>query len=233
MIAAVSDASAPPVPGFVDSAFSPLVHQAVTRCLSARPGDGARTALVLGSAMGDATTLDSGSRLLVAGQMHNALLFMQSTANAVLGRISCDFGVTGPLLSLSVDGDLADELLDTAELLLADEEVDRVVVVGVELAATGRAAAAHRGLGTLPPAADRAVAVLIERGDPLPRAPRDAARTDDTPADDARVDAARTDDTPADDARDGRTPHRTTPAHEYGNLRGLMDLAARIQGTTQ
>lgn len=233
MIAAVSDASAPPVPGFVESAFSPLVHQAVTRCLSARPGDGARTAVVLGSAMGDATTLDSGSRLLVAGQVHNALLFMQSTANAVLGRISCDFGITGPLLSLSVAGDLADELLDTAELLLEDEEVDRVVVVGVELAATGRTAEAHHGLGTAPPAEDLAVAVLVERGDPLPRAPRDAAPADGASADDIPTDDTSADDIPADDTQDGVTRHDATPAHEYGNLRGLMDLAARIQGTTQ
>lgn len=220
MIAAVSDASAPPVPGFVDSPFSPLVHQAVTRCLSARPGDGARTAVVLGSAMGDAATLDAGSRLLVAGQVHNALLFMQSTANAVLGRISCDFGITGPLLSLSAAGDLADELLDAAELLLEDEELDRVVVVGVELAATKRTAAAHRGLGTVPPAADLAVAVLVERGAPVPRpAQRSAPRV---PQDgDAPTGA------PAGAPADGAS------AHEYGNLRGLMDLAARIQGTTR
>ncbi|MEK8174119.1 beta-ketoacyl synthase N-terminal-like domain-containing protein [Streptomyces sp. M19] len=129
----------------------------------------------LGLRDGDAATLDAGSRLLVAGQPHNPLLFMQSTANAVLGRLSCDFGITGPLLSLSTADDLAGELLVHAELLLEDEEVDRVVLVGVELAATPRTAAAHRGLGTVAPAADRAVALVLDRGDPYrtrPMTPR-------------------------------------------------------------
>jgi hypothetical protein len=208
VIAAVSGADAPAVAGFVDSAFNPMVHQAVARCLSARPGDGARTAMVLASTMGDATTLDTGSRLLTAGQVHNALLFMQSTANAVLGVLSRDFGVTGPLLALSAAGDLAGELLDAAGVLLADnDELDRVVLVGVELTATARTAAAHRALGTRPPAADLAVAVLLERGDPVPRRDREDHPAGDTPAGHA------------------------TPA-AYGSLRGLVELAATIQGTT-
>ncbi|MDT3396396.1 hypothetical protein RKE29_07035 [Streptomyces sp. B1866] len=207
MIAAVSDADPPPVPGFVESAFSPLVHQAVARALSARPGDGSRTALVLASAMGDAATLDAGSRLLAAGRVHHPLLFMQSTPNAVLGRLSCDFAVTGPLLALSATGDLADALLATGELLLEDEELDRVVLVGVELAATGRTAAAHREMGTGPPAAERAVAIVLDRGDPLHSLLHSP---------------------PLDPPLDALSTSRT----EYGNLRGLAELAARTQGTT-
>ncbi|MFI0774465.1 hypothetical protein [Streptomyces sp. NPDC021212] len=180
--------TAPPVSGFVESAFNPLVHQAVERCLTARPGDGSRTAMVLASTMGDATTLDVGSRLLVAGQVHNPLLFMQSTANAILGLLSRDFAITGPLLCLSTVADLAGELLATAEILLEDEELERVVLVGVELTATERTAAAYRALGHEPPGEDRAVAIVLDRGDPLPRPP-------------------------------------------HGNLRGLVELAARIQGT--
>ena len=168
MITAMSDATAPPVPGFVESVFSPLVHQAVERCLTARPCDGARTAMVLASAMGDATTLDLGSRRLVAGQVNNPLLFMQSTANAILGQLSCEFGITGPLLALSTLGDLAGELLATAEVLLEDEELDAVVLVGVELTGTERTATAHRELGTHPPTTDLAVAVVFDRHDPLP-----------------------------------------------------------------
>ena len=195
MIAAVSDASAPPVAGFVESAFNPLVYQAVERCLTARPGDGARTALVLASTMGDATTLDLGSRNLVAGQVHNALLFMQSTANAILGRLAIEFAITGPVLSLSTMDDLAGELLATAELLLDDEDIDRVVVVGVELTGTERTAAACRELGVGPPTEDRAVAIMLDRDDRIPRLPSAA------------------------------------PSTEYGNLSGLMELAARVQGT--
>jgi len=199
MIAAMSDpaTAAPPVAGFVESAFSPLVYQTVERCLTARPGDGSRTAIVLASTVGDATTLDLGSRLLVAGQVHNPLLFMQSTANAILGMLSREFAITGPLLCLSAATDLAGELLSTAELLLDDEDLDRVVLIGVELAATERTTAAYRHLrGIGPPATDLAVAIVLDRDDtPLPRPSYDA------------------------------------PSTEYGTLRGLAELAARIQGT--
>jgi 3-oxoacyl-(acyl-carrier-protein) synthase len=209
---AMSDASAPAVSGFVESTFNPLVHQAVERCLTAHPGDGSRTAMVLASMMGDATTLDAGSRLLVAGQPHNALLFMQSTANAILGRLGCDFGITGPLLSLSTVEDLAGELLATGELLLEDGELDRVVLVGVELAATGRTAATHRALGTVPPAADRAVAVVLDRDTPAARPPSGTPPDGEVPP--------------------GGAPPGDVPSTEYGNLRGLVALAARIRGTT-
>ncbi|WAP53947.1 beta-ketoacyl synthase chain length factor [Streptomyces sp. S465] len=198
MIAAICDASAPPVAGFVESVFSPMVHQAVERCLTARPGDGSRTAMVLASTMGDATTLDLGSRRLVAGQAHNPLLFMQSTANAVLGQLSVTFAVTGPLLSLSTVADPAGELLATAELLLEDAELDRVVLIGVELTGTERTAAAHRELRTGPPAGDLAVAIVLDRGDPLRRLLTDIP---------------------------------SGPSAEYGALRGLVELAARVQGT--
>ena len=195
MIAATSHPSAPPVPGFVESAFNPLVYQAVQRCLAAREADGARTAIVLASTMGDSTTLDLGSRRLVDGQVHNALLFMQSTANAILGQISREFAITGPLMSVSAHGDLADTLLATAELLLKDGEVDTVVLVGVELTGTERTTAAHRELGTEPPAADLAVAVLLDRDDPFPSTP-------------------------------------SIPPNPHGGLSGLVELAARIRGTT-
>ncbi len=198
MIAAMSGPSAPPVAGFVDSAFNPMVYQAVERCLTARPGDGSRTAMVLASTMGDAATLDLGSRLLVAGQVHNPLLFMQSTANAVLGRLSREFAITGPLLCLSTVADPAGELLATAELLLEDEELDRIVLIGVELTCTERTTAAYRELPAGPPAADLAVAIVLDRDDPVPSLPPD-------------------------------TP--PTPSGEYGTLRGLVELAARIQGT--
>jgi hypothetical protein len=207
MIAALSDSSAPPVPGFVESAFSPLVYQAVERCLTARPGDGARTAMVLASMVGDAATLDLGSRLLVAGQVDNALLFMQSTPNAVLGWLSREFAITGPLIALSTLDDLAGELLATAELLLEDEELDRVVLVGVELTGTERTAAAHRELGSAPPGADLAVAIVLDRDDPVLRSP--SAEPTDPHA----------------------PPDQPDPSIEYGNLRGLVELAARIRGT--
>jgi hypothetical protein len=200
MIAAIADASAPPVSGFVESTFSPLVYDAIRQCLAESPGagEGARTALVLASTMGDAGTLDLGSQRLVAGKVSNPLLFMQSTPNAILGRLSIDFAISGPLVALSPLGDLAADLLDTADVLLADGEVDRVVLVGVELAGTERTAAAHRELGTRPPAADHAVAIVLDRGDPIPAPPDLSAPS--------------------------------VLSASYGGLRGLVEIAARIRG---
>jgi hypothetical protein len=208
MIAAIVDDEAPPVSGFVESAFNPLVYQAVRQCLTGRPGltgrpaDGARTALVLASTMGDTDTLDLGSRRLAAGQVHNPLLFMQSTANAILGRLSLDFAITGPLLALSVLGNLAGELLTTAELLRADGELDRIVLVGVELAGSERAATAHRELGTSPPAVSAAVAIALDRDDPIPSCPC------------------------------GNPPVPPIESAKYGSLCGLVEVAARIRGAT-
>ncbi|HEV2634450.1 MAG TPA: beta-ketoacyl synthase N-terminal-like domain-containing protein [Actinocrinis sp.] len=175
--------SAPPLNDFVESEFNPLVYRAAWPCLSGlfEPGrenrggqadPGARTGLILGSHIGDATTLDLASRQLVAGRVHNAILFMQATANAVLGHLSREFAMTGPLLALSTP-DVSGELLDAARLWLADGDLDRVLIVGVELTGTDRSAAAHRELGTNPPETDLAVALLLARED-TPSAPPEA-----------------------------------------------------------
>jgi hypothetical protein len=89
--------------------------------------------------------------------------------------MSIDFSITGPLIALSPLGDLAADLLDTADVLLADGDVDRVVLVGVELAGGERTTAAHRELGTSPPAADLAVAIVLDRGDAVPPEPAPGA----------------------------------------------------------
>ncbi|PRY38831.1 beta-ketoacyl synthase N-terminal-like domain-containing protein [Umezawaea tangerina] len=158
--------SAEPLPGFIESTFSPLVNAVAHRCLVEHPGDGTRTAVVLGSVVGDATTTDLASTLMVGGQVGNPLLFMQATPNAVLGYLSKEFGITGPLVALSATADLGFELLDAAAVLLDDPELDRVLVVGVELAANDRATAALRELDVPPPTEDYAVALLVDRDSP-------------------------------------------------------------------
>lgn len=157
---------ADPVPGFVESTFNPLVHEVAQRCLAERPGDGTRTALLLGSTVGDSGTTDLASRLMIGGQVSNPLLFMQATANAILGYLSKEFGITGPLIAMSALTDLGSALLDTANVLLDDEELDRVLVVGVELAGSDRTTAVCRELGLDEPAEDFAVALLIDRDTP-------------------------------------------------------------------
>ena len=157
---------ADPVPGFVESTFSPLIHEVARRCLTERPGDGARTALLVGSVVGDSTTTDLASRLMIGGQVHNPLLFMQATANAILGYLSKEFGITGPLIAMSALTDLGSALVDTANVLLDDEELDRVLVVGVEQAGSDRTTAVCRELGLAEPTEDFAVALLIDRDSP-------------------------------------------------------------------
>jgi hypothetical protein len=149
-----------PVPGFIESNFNPLVYHAAAECLRGREFDGSRLAVVVCSLIGDSTTTGLASKLLVDGQVHNAILFMQATANAVLGYLSREFDLTGPLLSLST---VDDDPLDTAELLLADPELDAVLLLTVELAADERTAAVFRLLGRTPPTTDGASALLLER----------------------------------------------------------------------
>ncbi len=155
------------VPGFIESAFNPLVYEVARRCLVARPGDGTRTALVLGSTIGDSTTTDLASTLMIGGQVSNPLLFMQATANAIMGYLSKEFGITGPLVALSALTDLGSALLDTADVLLDDGELDRVLVVGVELPGSDRTAAICRELELGRPVEDLAVALLVDRGTAL------------------------------------------------------------------
>ncbi|MEI5523326.1 hypothetical protein WB401_00945 [Streptomyces brasiliscabiei] len=140
------DIPLPRLPGFVESAFSPLVYEVAARCLTERPGTGARTAVALASLTGDTTTADLASRRVVAGRVHNPLLFMQATANSVLGHISREFGITGQMFSLSTLDDPVTELLAMAGLLLEDPELDQVLVLGVELGGGERVAAVHREL---------------------------------------------------------------------------------------
>ncbi|KFG05036.1 hypothetical protein F3K40_04970 [Streptomyces sp. LBUM 1478] len=201
------DIPLPRLPGFVESAFSPLSYEVTARCLTERPGDGSRTAVVLASLLGDTTTADLASRRVVSGRVHNPLLFMQATPNSVLGHLSREFGITGQMFSLSTLDDPVAELLAMADLLLEDPELDRVLVAGVELGGGARTAAVHRELsaGTgrplpdLPEAAALAAAVLLGR--PGAGAP-------------VTVGAAR--------PQDGGPP--TAPVHA-GSVQGLFDLA--------
>uniref|UniRef100_A0AAU2A2R9 Beta-ketoacyl synthase N-terminal domain-containing protein n=1 Tax=Streptomyces sp. NBC_00093 TaxID=2975649 RepID=A0AAU2A2R9_9ACTN len=169
------DIALPKLPGFVESAFSPLAYEVAARCLTACPGDGDRTAVALVSLAGDTTTADLASSRMVSGRVHNPLLFMQATANSVLGHMSREFGITGQMFSLSTLADPLTELLAMAELLLEEPELDRVLVLGVELGGGERVAAVHRELAAeyaeysarpvpvLPASAGLAAAVLLGR----------------------------------------------------------------------
>jgi hypothetical protein len=202
------DIPLPRLPGFVESAFSPLAYEVSRQCLTERPGDGSRTAVALASLLGDTTTADLASRRMVSGKVHNPLLFMQATPNSVLGHISREFKITGQMFSTSSFDDPVTELLATADLLLEDPEMDRVLVLGVELGGSERLAAMHRELAAghdsglapdLPASAGLAAAVLLGRsgaGGPV------TVRSAETPGGD------------------------TGAVDRPGSIQGLFDLAA-------
>ncbi|HEY8534359.1 MAG TPA: hypothetical protein VIL44_10930 [Micromonospora sp.] len=166
----------PPLPNFVVSRFSPLVAEVVRRCLAGRDVSGPATAVVLGSVVADATTADVAARDLASGNVHNPLLFFQSVPSSVLGAIAREFGITGPMTCLSARDDLPRLLLDTATLLLAEEPIERVLVIGVELEPQPRAQQifaelAASGSTTRAPRGDVAVALLLNRPVRLPESP--------------------------------------------------------------
>ncbi|MFF3328641.1 hypothetical protein ACFYWX_03615 [Streptomyces sp. NPDC002888] len=222
------DIPLPKLPGFLWSAFSPLAFEVSSRCLTERPdggtsrsseaesGGGSRTAVALASLMGDTTTADLASRRMVSGEVHNPILFMQATPNSVLGHMSREFGITGQTFSLSSLDDPVTELLAMADLLLEDPELDRVLVLGVELGGSERLAAAYRELAAdsgrpvpeLPESAGLAAAVLLGRPDA--GAPV-TVRSAETPYDTGHG---------APDTRDGGA------AWHHGSIQGLFELAA-------
>ncbi|GHA03955.1 hypothetical protein [Streptomyces purpurascens] len=224
------DIELPRLPGFVESAFSPLAFEVARQCLAERPDGGtsrswgspraseaerggeaesggdSRTAVVLAGLMGDTTTADLASSRMVAGRVHNPLLFMQATPNSVLGHMSREFRITGQMFSLSTLDDSLTELLAMADLLLEDPELDRVLVLGVELGGGERAAAVYRELAVdghplagLPANAGIAAALLLARpGAGIPVTIR------------------------ADETHDSATGTAACP----GSIQGLFDLAA-------
>ncbi|MFI9270989.1 ketosynthase [Kitasatospora sp. NPDC052896] len=165
----------PNVPGFVTSRFSPLVAAVADACLGGpQAGSGLsaaraeRTAIVLATVFGDTTTLDTASRRMVEGQVHSPLLFFQSVTTSVLGHLSKRYGVTGPISCVSACAEPAPEALRLAEVMLDDDWLDQVLVIGVEIAANERVDWVRGHLGDAcpldtPPRGDAAVALLLRR----------------------------------------------------------------------
>lgn len=166
----------PPLPGFSASTFNPLVAEAAERCLRARHGSpeqavASRTAVLLASSGGDRATALAIDTAAASGRRVPPLLFFQSNPNAVLGHIAARWRLTGPVVAISparpaAPGELPQDALESAALLLADGDADQVLVIAAEQADPAAAPDADRadpdGTGrTAPPAADHAVAVLV------------------------------------------------------------------------
>ncbi|GAA1610867.1 beta-ketoacyl synthase chain length factor [Catellatospora bangladeshensis] len=160
-----ADAEPPQLAGFVLSSFSPLVAEAARRCLTAAygqppadPARGARTAVIISSCSGDATTAAAVARAVAAGQRLGPLLFFQAVPNAVAGYVAARWELGGPVVSLSPDGgadpvpESLAEGLSAASLLIRDGDADEALVIVAEQATDdgGR---------------DRALAVLVRSSD--------------------------------------------------------------------
>ncbi|WP_431999750.1 beta-ketoacyl synthase chain length factor [Streptomyces sioyaensis] len=129
------------LPGFVVSSFSPLVAEVADRVLrghygdpSAAAGQGARTAVVLVSRLGDVATDRAVAAAVDAGRPVQPLLFFQSVPNSVLGHVTTQWQLHGPVVCFSPEGDPEEAALEYADLLFADDEADRALLVLVELA---------------------------------------------------------------------------------------------------
>ena len=172
----------PRVPNFVESEFNPLVNLVVGRALAdLDAGYQGTTGFVLISTYGDTTTADVAGRRVAAGKRQSAMLFFQSIPNSILGHLGVTYGFTGPLTCLSSRAMLLSKALAAAELAVEDG-TDRVVVVGVDLAACERVAATPGGQTA--ELSDSCTALVIQKAEEVgvPALIVEVAATESAPA---------------------------------------------------
>jgi hypothetical protein len=146
-----ADDEVPPLAGFIESTFSPLLAEVAARALRRRPEPtvpGVVTAIVMVTAFGDITSATRVATAVDAGTRVSPLLFFQSVPNAVAGYLAARWDLTGPVVCVS--GMSAG--LDIAALLIDDADADEALVIHIDLAAAGD------GL-------DRGAALLVTRPD--------------------------------------------------------------------
>jgi 3-oxoacyl-(acyl-carrier-protein) synthase len=148
---ATADDQVPPLAGFIESAFSPLLAEVAARALRRRPEPTVPdvvTAIVIVTALGDMTSATRVAAAVDAGQRVSPLLFFQSVPNAVAGYLAARWDLTGPVVCVS--GMSAG--LGIAALLIDDADADEALVIRIDLALAGD------GL-------DRAAALVVTRPD--------------------------------------------------------------------
>lgn len=129
----------PGIPGYVISAFNPMVVAAAERCLRQRPAAEPRTGIVIVSD-GDQVSAEHVEELVAGGKRIGPLLFFQSVPNSVAGWIAAKWDLRGPVVCVTDGG------LDEAALLIGDGDADQVLIVQV--------------------GPDEASAVIVSGGDP-------------------------------------------------------------------
>ncbi|WP_371405108.1 hypothetical protein OHA10_05530 [Kribbella sp. NBC_00662] len=119
------DGGEPPgVPGFVGSAFNPMVVAAAERCL-AQVETGALTGIVLVSD-GDRVSADHVREAVAEGKRIGPLYFFQSVPNSIAGWIAAKWDLRGPVVCVTDGG------LEEAGLLLDDGDAEQVLIVEVD-----------------------------------------------------------------------------------------------------
>jgi hypothetical protein len=142
------DDTAPSLPGFIVSSFSPIAAETAARCLSRRPARKTETesasfedpetsegraqapvtAILITTARGDRESASHVARTVAAGGLLGPLLFFQSVPNAVAGHIAARWKLTGPVVCLADPA----SALETAALLIEDGDADEALLVRVE-----------------------------------------------------------------------------------------------------
>lgn len=133
---ATTDDEVPPLAGFIESAFSPLLAAVGARALRRRPEPtvpGVVTAIVMVTALGDMTSAARVAAAVDAGKSVSPLLFFQSVPNAVAGYLAARWDLTGPVVCVS--GMSAG--LGIAALLIDDADADDALVIRIDLAVAG------------------------------------------------------------------------------------------------
>jgi 3-oxoacyl-(acyl-carrier-protein) synthase len=146
---ASADDEVPPLAGFIESTFSPLLAEVAARALRRRPEPtvpAGVTAIVMVTALGDVTSATRVAAAVDAGQRVSPLLFFQSVPNAVAGYLAARWDLTGPVVCVSG----MNAGLGIAALLIDDADADEALVISIDLALAGD------GL-------DRAAALLVTR----------------------------------------------------------------------
>jgi 3-oxoacyl-(acyl-carrier-protein) synthase len=131
-----ADDEVPPLAGFIESAFSPLLAEVAARALRRRPEPavpGVVTAIVIVTALGDLVSATRVAAAVDAGKRVSPLLFFQSVPNAIAGYLAARWDLTGPVVCVS--GMSAG--LGIAALLIDDADADEALVVRIDLAVAG------------------------------------------------------------------------------------------------
>jgi hypothetical protein len=130
-------AGPPGLPGFVLSAFNPLVAVVADRCLQHHKPTAATAIVIEGS--GDQVSAEHVRQAVAEGKRVGPLFFFQSVPNSVAGQIAAKWNLRGPVVCVTDGG------LDEAALLIGDGDADQVLIVQIKN--------------------DQAVAQLVSRGE--------------------------------------------------------------------